>query len=107
MRTLVAAACLVSVAFVGYPSSTTAQPPTPPGKTICELPEYRGTAIYNKYCGGGATNAGGPQAPLPPDPNRTFIIERLAYQGEFLVLTSDGRRLAGQDAAHVGIDNGA
>lgn len=42
----------------------------------------------------------------PPDPNRTFIIERVDYRGEFYMVTSDGRHLSGQNAAQVAIDNG-
>lgn len=43
----------------------------------------------------------------PPDPNRTFVIERVEYRGELTLVTSDGRRLSGQNAAQVAIDNGA
>lgn len=42
-----------------------------------------------------------------PDPNRTFVIERVESRGEFSLVASDGRRFSGQNAAQVAIDNGA
>lgn len=47
------------------------------------------------------------QPPPPPDLSRRFVIDQVQSQGEFYVITSDGRRLNGQDAAQVPIDNGA
>ena len=38
---------------------------------------------------------------------RTFAIQRIKYRGEFHILTSDGRKLAGQNAAQVAIANGS
>jgi tetratricopeptide (TPR) repeat protein len=45
-RSLVVAVCLAWIALVGYPCSSSAQS----SASICDLPQYRGTAIYNKYC---------------------------------------------------------
>jgi hypothetical protein len=67
MRTLAKAASLVWIAFVGYPSSSSAQP-TPSATSICDLPQYRGTATYNKYCVPSASPPSHTQetAPAPP-----------------------------------------
>ncbi len=52
MRTLVRALCIVWIGAAGLAFSVYAQsaPPTPPGISICDSPQYRGTAIYHKYC---------------------------------------------------------
>ena len=49
MRTIIMAVGLILVFLVGYPSSSSAQS-TPPSRSICDIPQYRGTDIYNKYC---------------------------------------------------------
>lgn len=58
------------------------------------------------------SNCGAPsqssQSAPAPDPNRTFAIERVVgFRGEFYIITSDGRRLNGQNAAQVPLDNRA
>ncbi len=60
--------CVLAVLLVGSASSGFAQA-TPRGVPICDIPAYRGTAIYNKYCGacyphcgeGGNTNYENPR----------------------------------------------
>lgn len=56
---------------------------------------------------GGGGRSFAPQPPPPPDPNRTWVIDHVSYTGEFYIVTRDGRRLAGQNAAKVTIDAGA
>ena len=46
-------------------------------------------------------------AASPASAARQFRIEKIEYHGEFYVLTSDGRKLMGQNAALVPIDTGA
>ena len=45
----------LSVAWMGFvaTASDSAAQSDPTGKTICEIPSYRGTAAYAQYCGGG------------------------------------------------------
>jgi hypothetical protein len=50
MRSLRVAALLVSVITLGQGLSARAQA-TPTGQSICQMAGYRGTAIYNQYCG--------------------------------------------------------
>lgn len=45
--------------------------------------------------------------PPAPDLARSFVLDQVASQGEFYVLTRDGHKLNGQNAAQVPIDNGA
>ena len=68
MRCLVAASSLAWIALVGCPSSSFAQlppaPPTPNATSICDMPQARGTAIYNKYC---VSQAAAPVGPSPEE----------------------------------------
>ncbi|MBJ6752396.1 hypothetical protein [Geomonas anaerohicana] len=55
---MVAVWCLFSLAL---PAPVCADWQNPSGKSICAMPEYVGTEVYNKYCGGGYQYT-------PPDP---------------------------------------
>jgi tetratricopeptide (TPR) repeat protein len=65
---LAAAVCVAVFALVGLPCASSAQlppaPPTPSSRSICDMPQARGTATYNRYCTGGGAAA----APVGPSP---------------------------------------
>jgi tetratricopeptide (TPR) repeat protein len=58
---------LLGLLLFGFPGPSFAQlpaaPPTPSSQSICDMPQARGTATYNRYCtGGGAAAPVGPSA---------------------------------------------
>jgi len=95
-----------AVAFVGGLALTVASPvAAQSGTTICELPEFRGTAIYNRYCVGQSS----PQlaAPVPVyDPARSFKLLAVNASGEFRVIKKNGRALTAQDMSATPIEYG-
>ncbi|HEY3813775.1 MAG TPA: FecR family protein [Caulobacteraceae bacterium] len=75
-----------------------------PGTPICQLPQYRGTPIYNKYCGGGQQQV----APAEPyyDPARSFLIPAISSTGEFRVVKQNGRVYTGAEMLRIPIEMG-
>lgn len=73
----VAGFATLSLMLFGWPYNASYADPT--GTSICDLPEYRGTAEYNKYCsssggsGGSATASGG-----GPTPQQQIIQQGVA-----------------------------
>ena len=63
---LAVAVCLAWIGLFGFPPLSSAQlpppPPTPTGQSICDIPQARGTATYNRYCLGGPVMPTGPTA---------------------------------------------
>lgn len=86
----------------GGASSVQAQSAT----TICDLPGYRGTAIYNRYCGGQSrADPVGTEAPTY-DPARSFKISAANVIGEFKVVKKNGRVFTQADLATVPLEFG-
>ncbi len=63
--------------FFGWPHNATHADPT--GTSICDLPEYRGTTEYNKYCGssGGSGRSAAPSV-VGPTPQQQLIQQGVA-----------------------------
>jgi tetratricopeptide (TPR) repeat protein len=69
----------VGLALVGAFSGPVAAQPSPPGVSICDMPNMRGTAIYNRYCGGSA-RAPSPAPYIPPPPTPEQIAAQHAHE---------------------------
>jgi hypothetical protein len=75
------------------------------GTTICQLPEFRGTAIYNRYCVGNSSPV--LTAPVPVyDPARSFKLLAVNATGEFRVIKKNGRALTAADMSAIPIEYG-
>ncbi len=68
---------------LGFICPLLAAQPTPPATSICDLPEYRGTAAYNHYCRS-LDSAPAPRTQAKPDPfpqdarDYASLVSRLA-----------------------------
>lgn len=93
------------VAVAAALSMTAAQPASAQtGTTICQLPEFRGTAIYNRYCVGQSPVM---SAPVPVyDPARSFKLLAINATGEFRVIKKNGRALTASDMSAIPIEYG-
>lgn len=61
----------------------------PTGTSICDLPEYRGTDAYNRYCGG----SGGPRGSAAPAPSGPNPQQQLIQQGVAIGAYAIGQEL--------------
>lgn len=94
-------ALVVAVLSLTFVSRAAAQT----GTTICQLPGFRGTAIYNRYCVGQSAPVF--TAPVSVyDPTRSFKLLAVNASGEFRVIKKNGRALTAEDMSAIPIEYG-
>ena len=72
---------LVLLALAWHPAAAQADIATPTSRSLCDEPRARGSAIYNKYCGGGgARQSYVPQGPSPEELRRRQEEQRQELQ---------------------------
>jgi hypothetical protein len=64
MRVPLIILCLGTITAIGYPSYAQ-NINTPAATSLCDMPDQRGTAMYQKYCGAAPTSAATPTGPTP------------------------------------------
>lgn len=82
---------LVGLALVGAFGG-----PAPGQTALCDMPNMRGTAIYNRYCSpANAGNRAGPTQPTGPSPEEIAHRQRIAASREY-----NDRGIAAHPAGH-------
>jgi tetratricopeptide (TPR) repeat protein len=72
---------LVLLTMTCFPAAARAGIPTPTSQSLCDTPSARGSAIYNKYCGGGGSRQSYvPQGPSPEELSRRQEEQRRQLQ---------------------------
>jgi hypothetical protein len=74
---------------------------------LVSIPAMGQSVPSSSRCISGCNTPTNNTPPPAPDLTRSFVLDQVASQGEFYVLTRDGHKLNGQNAAQVPIDNGA
>lgn len=91
-------AVIAGIVLVVSPIPVSAQIATPTSQSLCDMPQYRGTAIYNKYCGGGAVPATGGRI----TPQQQIIMngtQQIIQQGIQQLLNGNAEEEAARRAA--------